>query len=274
MAGPILGMTGSVSWAVGTGGTSNKYLTSNTVTGGNPVSVTLALNADEFDVTAFNSTDAATAFLKGLQSWSGEFEALMPGLAGPELGNNGSVTFPNGYTSNIAEYELNIERPALDSTVFATAPKTYLPGLHSWSGRFSGFYDDTAVAVFPGHLNEPATLTLQYSERGANDAKISGTAFTTLADISATSGALNTIAYTFRGSGPVTHSTITAGGSILDPTGAPLVHDTDGVITILASTGQQFQGSAFWTRIGITVPTAGVMRARIGFQGTGALTIT
>ena len=269
MAGPILGATGSVVWSNGTTGTNNTLLSSNGVTGGNPVRWTLRPNADKFNTTAFTTTDPTTTFLKGLTSWLGEFEAMIPG---PEIGSGGLVTFSAGYVTNLQEWSLDISRPALETTVFGATAKTFLPGLYSWSGRFAGLLDDTTAATMVANSSEPASATFKYSERGVSDATLSGSIFTDNLDIGSMPEALNTIAYTFQGSGALTHSTPTTGNSILTA-GSAITADDAGSIVLTASTGRTYTGSAFWTGISIDVKCTELMKVRVQFQGTGALSI-
>lgn len=265
----VTGMAGSVSWANGSTGSNNAQFTSNSTTGGVPIRFTLNLNGDEFDTTAFATTDPASDFLKGLSSWDGEFEILTPTA---EIGNQGLVTFSAGYTTNLASWDLSVERDVHEATAFGSTAKAYIPGRYVWGGTFRGFLDDTTAAAAVGNSSEPATLTLKYSERTTTDATFSGSAFTTRADIVASPAEINTIGYSFRGSGALTHSTPSTGNNFIS-TGA-LTGDSAGTLTLTSTTSRTYSGSAFWKSINMSVTATGLIVVRIGFQGTGALTIS
>jgi len=265
----VTGMAGSVSWANGSTGSNHTQFTSNSTTGGVPIRFTLNLNADEYDTTSFAASDPTSLFLKGLSSWDGEFEILTPTA---EIGSNGLVTFSPGYTANISAYDLEVERNVHEVTAFGATAKTFIPGVYRWGGSFRGFLDDTTAAAAVANSSEPASLTLKYSERTTTDATFSGTAFTTRADIGVSPLEVNTIGYSFRGSGALTHSTPTTGDNFIT-TGA-LTGDTAGTLTLTSTTSRTYAGSAFWKSISLSVTAGGLTVIRIGFQGTSTLTIS
>lgn len=255
----ITGITGSLAWVGG----NNAQLAATGVSG---QAFTINMECENFDATAF-ATTGARDIVKGLRSWSGEFTGQ---LVVPDHGASGLVTFADGYTTNLNSWDLTVTRDSLESTVFAATARTFFPGLYGWGGNFSGFLDDTTASIHPGVANEPSAATFLYQEQGANDASLTGSILTTRGSASATPAELNTIAYSFVGDGGLTHSTTTGEGIITDGALSP---DAASQITLTASTGRTFVGSAFWTSINISVGVGRLTVVRVGFQGTGSLTI-
>lgn len=257
----ITGITGSIAWVGG----NNAQLAA---TGCSGQAFSINMECEEFDATAF-ATTGARDIVKGLRSWEGEFTAM---LISPDHGGgtNGAVTFADGYAANLNAWDLTLTRDALESTAFAATARTFFPGLYGWGGNFSGFYDDTTVAIHPGVANEPSAATFQYQEQGANDAAFTGSILTTRGTVEATPAQLNRIAYAFTGDGVLTHSATTGEGILVD---GALTPDSAGQLTLTASTGQTFVGDAFWTSVNIACRVGALTVVRVGFQGTGALTI-
>lgn len=258
----ITGITGAIAW---TGG-NNAQLAGTGCTG---QAFTINMDCEQFDGTAF-STTGARDIVKGIRSWNGEFTAMLvvPGHGG---GDNGAVTFANGYTTNLNAWDLTINREAHNSTAFGETQMSFFPGLYGWSGNFSGFYDDTTAAIHPGVAAEPSAATFKYQTQGAGSAALSGSILTTQGVVTATPGELNTISYAFAGDGAITQDATTGGEGIL--VDGALTPDAANTLTLTASTGQTFEGSAFWTSINIACRVGALTVVRVGFQGTGALTI-
>lgn len=260
----IVGYAGSVTWA---GSTNNAQLAS---TGGEPINWTLTMNGDEHETTAFAGTGAQTTFVKGLTSWSGTFETT---LKTPATGTAGLVTFAGGYVTNLIEWTMDIARDALDATVFGASERAFVPGLARISGTFRGYIDDTTAVTAVANTNEPATGTFKVREAGATDDTLSGSIFTRQLDLATSPAALGTVGYAYRLSGALTQSTPSAGTTILVAGTFDPVADVASTITLAADGTRTYSGSAFWTSIGIRVAVGELVSVRVGFQGTGALTI-
>jgi hypothetical protein len=259
----VPGITGEItSWATGI----NAQLAG---TGTTPNEATINMEAEEFDSTAFDTTGAA-AYIKGLRSWSVEFNAYLKAIDHGG-GTNGLVTFSAGYTTGIRAWTLDVVRDMFDATVFGDAVKTYVAGLIRWGGSYEGFMDGTTALTEPGNANEPASIVLKYQEKTTTDNTLSGSAFTTRASGRSTPQALNSANYTFRGSGDLTQSTPTSGAGIF-PAGA-LANTAAGSLVFTASTGRTFTGDAFWERVSIQCGVGNLVTIAVTARGTGALTI-
>lgn len=259
----IVGITSDVSWA----GTQHASLTDTGVEGRE---FTLNLAGEEFDTTIFGAT-GPTSNIKGLRSGEGTYEAL---LKVPDQGAAGLVTFSGGTVINVMGWDMELNREEHETTIFnATVPtwRTFLPGLWSWNGTFTGYLDDTTALTAPGNANEPATGTFRYQEKGATDSTLSGSIFTTAANVGASPRRVNSLDYTFRGSGALTQSTPSAGVGIF-PNGA-VGNEAAQTLTLTASTGRTFTGSAFWRSISISCRMSNLVTIRVGFRFTGEVTI-
>lgn len=264
MAGPIVGYPGSVTWA---GATNNAQLGG---TGVEPQMWTLDHDGDEHDTTAFAGTGAQTTYIKGLTKWQGTFEGT---LKSPEHGALGLVVFSAGYVVNIREWTMEITRDALDSTAFQATEYAYLPGLCRISGTFRGFIDGTTVVTLPANSSEPTTGTFTYSERGATDATLAGSIFTKKLSLNTSPAILGAVAYSYRLSGALTQSTPSTGVTILKTGTFDPTLDVASALTLAADGTRNYSGSAFWTSIGISVGLGQLTKVRVGFHGTGALTV-
>lgn len=263
--GASIGNLGTVTWSTGV----HAQLAG---TGTQPREWTLDLEGDELDTTVLGNTGAMTA-IPGLQSWSGSFKAL---LKVPAYGNGGLVTFAAGYTVNLNSWDMSIVRDVIDTTIFnATSPtvKSFIPGLFKWSGSFSGFLDDTTLAIFPGTNSlEPAAATFKYQEKGATDNSLAGSILTTRTNIGVKPSAANSISYSWRGTGDVTQSTPSAGTGII--TAGALGLQAASTLTLTSDATRTFSGSAFWKSIGIRVVMGQLVELDVGFAGTGSLSIS
>lgn len=259
---PTYGHKGSIQW--GATGSTHKHLAE---TGTKPYTFAVTLDGDDGDVLTFNDQGIARA-LKGITSWSFEFSTY---LATPVMGHVGLVTFAAGYTVNLDEWSIEIEREEADVTAFGATERAWIPGPMRWRGEFSGFLDTTTPAAMISNANEPASATFKYDERGAVDATLSGTIFTIGATIQVAANAPNRIGYRFRGSGDITQSTPSTGTTIIPP-GALGLQDAE-TVTLTASTGRTYSGSAFWRRIQVRVRVGSPVEVSVSARGTGVLTI-
>lgn len=263
MAGPIVGLTGAVtSWGSST--TITDYLAK---AGMRANQATVYLEGEDIDTTAFADIGVGTA-IKGLVGAYAEWEGH---LFAPQHGATGLVTFAAGYTTNLNSYTIDVEGSEFQGTAFGASNQAWFPGGFKWGGSFSGFLDDTTALVAPQNASEPATGTFKIDERTTTDATLSGSIFTTRAQAGISPSALNTVSYNFRGSGALTASTPTTGVNVF-PTGA-LAVAAPASLVITASTGRTFTGSAFWTRISLTVGVGQSVRMRVRARCAGTFVI-
>lgn len=111
-------------------------------------------------------------------------------------GQNGNVSFTN-LTAGTKGWSLDYSADALETTDFADSGKrTYIAGLSGWSGSVDCVWDPANTAV-PG---DTATLTLT-ADTGDTYA---GTAIMTGLSLSVDVAGVNTVSYSFQGSGTLT----------------------------------------------------------------------
>ena len=252
----ITGITGSVtSWA-GSG------FNASLLTGGRANQFSLNMDMDNLDTTAFADAGVSTA-IRGPSSWSGSWTAY---LATPQNGSLGSVAGTGLYVSNLNAWTLNCTQQAIESTAFSATTKAFIPGAIKWGGTYSGYQDDTTVVVAAGLPASNASATFTYF----TSYTLVGTIFTTQLGLNSSPNAAGTVSYSYQGTGSLTG----AGSVPIFTAGAVPVATTPTDITLTASTGQTFVGSAFWTSIALSVGVNQATMLTVGFQGTGALAIT
>lgn len=257
---------GDASWASPNGGF--------TSSGAADYSWTANLEADEFDVTAFNASGITSkSWISGLRSVTGELRVR---YAPATIGSGGLVTFASGYVVGAHQYALNLACDAFDVTQFNATPptvKTFIPGLISWDGSYRCWYDDTTALAQVGGIAS-AAATFKIVEDGvSNDHTLAGNIFTKGAPATVNVGTPAEVEYAYRGDGVLTAAG-TGGAAFpnpIFPVGA--VTCAASTLTLTAATGRTLAFSAFWTRISLEVNVSQPIVLTIGFQGSGAVTI-
>lgn len=268
MAGPITGITGSISWT----GVENAYLAT---TGNEPAKFTINFEGEEFDTTTFLTTGSESA-IKGLTSLTGEVEAM---LKSPDHGggSNGLITFAAGTVLNSDEWEMDIVRREYRVTAFQATAHAYIPGTWSAGGRFGGFIDDTTAIAAISNASEPANATFKYQEKGASDNAITASIFTSAGTAEAGPLMANRYSYTYKTSGDINFIAPSTGASIMPSSvspGTPIAGSAAGSLVLTASTGRSFTTNAFWTNINIRVTATGLTVVRWRFRSSdGSLAI-
>ncbi len=113
-------------------------------------------------------------------------------------GKNGQVQSATADVAGIREWNLSYDADALETTDFTDAGvKTFVAGLTGWTGSFSGF--DQAAAPLPA-VGATVTLKLELD----NTDFYTGSALITNASPAVSVDGVNTIAYTFQGTGTLT----------------------------------------------------------------------
>lgn len=262
MAGPIVGITGSVAWA---GSSVAAQLAG---TGSRPHSFKVDIGAESFESTGYDTTGMAKK-KKGIRGpVTGSFEVYMA-ASDHGGGTNGLVAFAPGTVVNANRWRMRINRPALTYVAWPDVWFSAKPGIIDWSGSFGGMVDDTTAMLLPCGASEPASGTFTYYD-AATDFTLVGSIFTDRQSITAAHNALGTYEYNFVGSDALTHSAV---GTGIIPDGA-LANDTATALTLTASTGRAWSGDAFWTSIDIECGYGALVKATVGFHGTGAWAIS
>ena len=251
------------------GGTENSAL----ITGGSaPSEFTLNSGADEFDTTALNGSGvSAMTRAPGMYNVSGSIRTRVEPM---RLGTGGFITASGAYLTNLKGWNLNITRPAFPADVqvngTGTAYREFLPGIYSWGGSWTAFFDATTPVVLPGTAYTAAVFKI-LEEAAGTDHTLTGNIVTTGMGVPVKVGDLSQVTYNFEGSGALT----SAGSGAVTPIFAVGAWPSSaaGALVLQAVTNQTFSLSAFWTRIGLSVPVDGPITVDIDFQGTGALTI-
>lgn len=205
-----------------------------------------------------------------LRSISGTIEGLLPT---PEIGSGGSVTYSDGYASNVTSWSMNINVAAVPATVFGGSGlsgrnREFMPGNYEWSGSYSAIVDDaTAVSEAGEDTAGSATFTLSSGDTLAGDI------YTTQLGLPLTINGLAVANYSYRGSGGLTavgtNNIVTAGAPIALPAASTLTFEyADN------TTPGTFAVSAFWTSLAVTVTPGEMTRVQVGWQGSGAVVNT
>lgn len=257
-----VGISGLVtSWA----GTGNTQLIG---AGCDPMRFSLDMVGDEADSTALAASLVQATYLKGLRSWSGSMSGRRSTAS---IGSAGSVTFSPGYTANIKSFEVVFECDQFDATILGSSAtsarwREFLPGLIRVSGSYETYIDGTTALAPPAGGSEPAPMTLAL---GSSES-FAFSAFATRAAAAVATNAINTAAYSFRGSGDVT--TTASGDAMVFDAGSSIATPGIGSLVLQAATSRTYTGDAFWRRIRISNPVDQLVTIDIDFQGTGALT--
>ena len=104
----------------------------------------------------------------------------------------------DGLEINVRNFSLSAKVEALEVTAFGNASRQFIPGLTSFSGRWSGFMDGTVTMAFPA-----TTVTFTYTAGTGADA-FSGTLLITDVTIGSDVQGVGTYDATFQGTGTVT----------------------------------------------------------------------
>lgn len=128
-------------------------------------------------------------------------------MAGPIIGDTGSVTFANGYVVNVKSWSLNVAVDEHDITDFASSAwAEYLGGFKRWSGSYECWLDETThLPVVNDGVDDTwddvtgaATFTASASRTFA------GTIIVTANDITVNPADPNVVVVNFRGDGALT----------------------------------------------------------------------
>ena len=223
------------------------------------------------DVNYPEATAGLLTSVNSLRTITGTLDGLLPV---PEIGNAGAVAFDTGtegYDANVQSWSMNINVAAVDTTAFGgsgvdTRYRTFIPGNYEWSGTFSAIIDDAEALHQAGEDGAvDATFTLSSGDT------LAGAIYTTQLGAPLTINGLAIVNYSFRGSGALTavgtNNIITAGAGIALPSALTLTFEyADN------TTPGEFEVSAFWNSLSVTVSPGDMTRVQVGWQGSGAVT--
>jgi hypothetical protein len=274
MAYPTIGTTGAVtSW-----GSANFY--SQLLANMKTMNATITDAADALDSTGLG--DVAMANRVGLTT----IDIALSGFAfaTPRVGNTGIVAFNSGgYVLYVNEFDLDLSAPALDYTAFASgSPPTFRnfrPGLFSWRGSYRGIID-SATAIIPANRigDTLKTLTFTYGTDSANDT-LAGSVVITPMEAAIQAGNLNTVGYSFVGTGALTsNGTNALFGTGSNPTSGYSVVPTwsaggsvAGAMVITADTGRTYTiTDSFWTSLRLRCQVGGLVSVEATVKGLTA----
>lgn len=262
------GTTGSVvSWA----GTGNSALVTS---GSAPAAFVLNISAREDDITPLTASGAVfREYTIGLGEWSGSIETR-PNPA--KYGSGGNLTGSGPYLTNVQSWRLRLDAgPVQKITGFDASGVThqsYAPSLWNWGGTYTAGVDSSTAIVAPSAT--AATLTFKLIENASADHTLSGSAMVRQIGIPVRVGNVTIATFEFRGTGALTAAG-TSGTGVGNPffaagtIGAPAT----GSLVLQAATNRTYTGDAFPENVEINCVVDELITAKIGFRGTGALTI-
>ena len=131
-------------------------------------------------------------------------------------GLGGSVTFSDGYVSNVTDWSISFAGAELDTTAMGTTGnwETYIPGRRSWTGTYTAWWDDAAQKIIGPNANPattgvadaPASATFFFASGGSTDGSIAGNIIITGVETNVTTDSANTVTFTFRGTASPTYT--------------------------------------------------------------------
>jgi len=236
-------------------------------TSSDPSSGSITMTADIANVSAFESANPiAIANAAGIKSATGSFNAFFP-RDGAAFGDEGLVTFANGYTENVSGYTLNIACGSYDDTAFASTPpgfRTFIPGEISFSGSYQCNIDDATAHELPG-TSGAATFRLNDD---TVDNSLAGTIIVQSVNWNVARGAKNNATVNFVGTGNLTSAgtnPLFAAGALATPNVTDIVLRAEGDI--------DWDGAAFWTSLGITCNIGSPITIAGSLQCTGTYSL-
>jgi len=128
-------------------------------------------------------------------------------------GRKGVVKYKTKTLSNIQNWSLNVESDLPDVTVFSTAGvawRSYAPGLNSWNGVLSGFFDiadSSGQAVILANLLTPATGTVRLYTDDSGGNAFTGSVYFKSINLNISVDAVEPAVFNFQGSGALAWST-------------------------------------------------------------------
>lgn len=224
-----------------------------------------------FTLDVTNSVVDSSGFLDVLathatvpRAWSGTLEGMYP--TAPVSGVRGDVTLTGGNSVNVTGWELTV---AANTTKVALLQEDWeasvIEGPLVITGTFSCKLDDTTAINLPTASNG-AVAELELVLTDAADDSFTGDVFITGSRVGVSRTGQPEVVYSFTASGSFAGDAAT----VLPATFALPVR---GVLTLTATTGRTYAGSASWASVNINCAAADVIRVRTDFVGNGALTV-
>ncbi|TXH17505.1 MAG: hypothetical protein E6R03_03820 [Hyphomicrobiaceae bacterium] len=235
-----------------------------------PMEFALTYRAPDVQTTPLSTGIIANTAIPNIRDW----EVAIKGRLNPaKLGNTGIVTFTGGYVLNVKDWKVDLAwepQKATSMSASAVTANSFIPGILTWGGNFTGFADTGTGIEPPGE--DAATLTLVLANL-ATDLQLSGSAFTTQVQSTVAPGKIVEYAYDFRGTGDLTSQAGSSPYSTFLWSDGAIPKPTAGSLVLTSYTGRTYTGDAFMKSMSITVTLENIIMIDIVAQGSGALTI-
>lgn len=235
---------------------------------------TLTVNGEVEDATT--DADNGLKTLVGLYDWTIAAPFKYPGT--PQHGINDSGAFISGsgiYLTNVREYDLTIEAPAIDAATDAdTGGKTYILGdVLRATGSYTAWVDSSTAL---GQVGATATATFVLADEATNDdAVVMPIVITSKTTTRARGSAPVQVTYGFQSNGTLQYigdnglfGTAATNTNIPIPTYADTLR-----VSYDATPSRYADGLAGWSSINIRRGVQGVVGGTVNFRGSGALTL-
>lgn len=129
-------------------------------------------------------------------------------------GKKGVVKLATKTLQRLNNWQLTVDADLPDVTAFSTAGvlwRSYTPGLMTWSGSVSGFFDEvgdsSGQALVWTKLLTPATGTIKLFTDDSGGENFYGTVYWKSANVNVSVDAVEPVVFNFQGSGALTYST-------------------------------------------------------------------
>lgn len=221
--------------------------------------VTLTMSAD---APTYIDALGVTQVLRGLRQWGFSTEGM---VSSPLVCTVPSITFANGYTTNIVGFDLTYSVPAVDATSAGTDAtaywRTFLQGVPSWSGNMFFHADDTEAGVAIA-TQAPTSCTMLFDGTNGFEGDIVTNSLSEQVRI----GGVPAIQKGFQGGGALD---VQGSNNILADGDAAKM--TTGTAVLTYGTGVTRTGDAFFTSLAISARVGEPVTYSINAQGTGDL---
>lgn len=245
--------------------------------GSKPYQADVAVNVESFDSTGFATTPpVAMSNIGGIGDWSGSFTARFP-QASPAAGQEGLVTFANGYVLGTQSWSMTATITEFDDTAFDTVPpswRAFSPGLYSITGNWVCQYDDTTSVSSPVGAggSGAASFRMSYISAGNDNIVSCSNIVVTGRSLPFVVNGKTLVQYGFvvdgilQVDGDTPFWAVSVGGTPNDIT-PPTVEE----IVLRGASGKTHTGDAFTTGWTIGTAIGSGVEASVSFRGTGAL---
>ena len=203
----------------------------------------------------------------GMGSWTATLQML---VKAPQIGNNGAITFANGYVLNANAHDITLNNDVIPATDFsATVWRTFIPGAYGWGGSFGGFLDSVTPTSSVGAACSAAggtAASFVYGLSGALPLRLSGNIIPETGGFTLADGTSNDYTYSFLGDG-VLAAPASGGATIIGKTSA--ITASTGALVLSGGDGMRISGLAFPSSISVRTAAADMVVISVTAQGSG-----